>query len=453
MSVSTKRRCLAVLLAAGEGKRMRSATPKVLHKVAGRSMLAHALTALAGAGAESIAVVVGPGAGDVAAEALRIAPQAEIFTQTERLGTAHAVLAARTALARGYDDILVAFADTPLVTAETFAALRAGLAGGAAVTVLAFEPENPAGYGRVLLGPDGGPDAIREEKDASPAEKAIRLSNAGVMALDGHIALALLDAIEPNNAQKEYYLTDAVALARSRGARTAHRVAPEAEVMGVNDRVQLAACEARAQAAARRTAMLGGATLQAPETVFIAAGAKIGQDVTIEPNVVIGPGCEIADGATIHAFSHLEGAYVGPGANVGPFARLRPGARLEKKAKVGNFVEIKKSHIGAGAKVSHLTYIGDATVGAEANIGAGVVTCNYDGFDKFQTVIGDNAFVGTNSSLVAPVKIGEGAFVGSGSVITRDVAPDALALGRGQQVEKPGWAKAFRAKKTKKKGD
>lgn len=437
------RSCLAILLAAGEGTRMRSNRPKVLHEVGGRSLLGHALAALATAGADKVVVVVGPGRADVAEAARSLLPSAVIAVQSERRGTAHAALAAREALAEGYDDVIVAFADTPLVKPETFGALRAELAAGAGVVALGFEARDPTGYGRLLLR-DGALEAIVEHKDATAEQRAVTFCNAGLMALDGRHALSLLESIGNANAQGEFYLPDAVALARGRGFVAKAIAAPESEVQGVNDRIQLAAAEAEFQRRKRREVMAAGATLTAPETVFFSHDTTVGRDVMIEPHVVFGPGVRIADGAVIHAFSHLEGAEVGPKASVGPYARLRPGARLADKAKVGNFVEIKAAEIGAGAKVSHLTYIGDASVGAEANIGAGTITCNYDGFFKYRTTIGAGAFVGSNSSLVAPVTIGAGAIVGSGSVVTEDVAADALALGRGRQVAKEGWAKAFR---------
>lgn len=448
---STDRRALAVVLAAGEGTRMRSRRPKVLHQVAGRSMLAHVLAAVAAAGVDRAAVVVGAGREDVAGEARRSHPAASAHVQERQLGTAHAVLAAREAIAQGCDDLIVLFADTPLVSPATIAALREGLAGGAAVAVLAFEAENPFGYGRVLRDEGGRVAAIREEKDASEEERRVALCNAGLMAIDGARALALLEGVGSANAQGEFYLTDIVERAVAQGLEARVVLAAEEEVLGVNDRVQLARAESVAQQRLRRAAMLAGATFIAPETVFLSFDTQIGRDVTIEPHVVIGPGVSIADGAVIHAFSHLEGASVGEGAQVGPYARLRPGARLSAAAKIGNFVEIKAAEIGEGAKVNHLSYIGDAVVGAHSNIGAGVITCNYDGFLKYRTVIGENAFIGSNSALVAPVAIGAGAYVGSGSVITKDVTADALAVGRGRQMEKGGWAAAFRERQTEKK--
>jgi bifunctional UDP-N-acetylglucosamine pyrophosphorylase/glucosamine-1-phosphate N-acetyltransferase len=430
---------------------MRSNLPKVLHQVAGRSMLAHVLTAVAEAGVESVAVVVGPGRDDVRDEALRLAPGATAFVQAERLGTAHAVLAARAAIAKGYDDLLVLFADTPLVTGATIGALRAALAEGAGVAALGFLAADPFGYGRLIQNDAGSLVAIREEKDASAAERAIRLSNAGLMALDGAAALGWLSRIGNSNAKGEYYLTDVIELARADGRDARVVLAEETEVLGVNDRIQLAQAEAVAQGRLRRSAMAAGVTMIAPETVFLCADTLFGRDVLIEPHVVIGPGVAIGDGAVIHAFSHLEGASVGAGATIGPFARLRPGAKLADKTKVGNFVEIKNANVAAGAKVNHLTYIGDADIGANANIGAGTITCNYDGFFKYRTEIGDNAFIGSNSSLVAPVRIGAGAYVGSGSVVTKDVAADALAVARGRQMEKGGWAAAFRAAQSARK--
>ncbi len=434
---------LAVVLAAGEGTRMKSGLPKVLHQVAGRSMLANTLAAVTGSGIERIAVVVGPGREDVATEARRAAPGAAAFVQHERLGTAHAVLAARTALEQDCDHLIVVFADTPLIEPATFRALRAALDGGAAVAVLGFEASNPAGYGRLLI-EAGELVAIREHKDASDAERAVTLCNAGLMAIDGARALEILASVKADNAQKEFYLTDVVSIARAKGLRAVVVRAPEEEVMGVNDRVQLAAAEAIAQRRLREKAMREGVTMIAPETVFLCHDTKIGRDTIIEPNVFFGPGVSIGEGVVVKAFSHFEGARIANQSSVGPFARLRPGADIETGVKIGNFVEIKSARIGAGSAVSHLSYVGDASVGVKANIGAGTITCNYDGFDKARTEIGDGAFIGSNSALVAPVRVGAGAYVGSGSVITKDVEPNALAVGRGRQFEKAGWASAFR---------
>lgn len=445
---------LAVVLAAGEGTRMRSSLPKVLHEVAARPMVAHTIGAAKAAGATRVAAVVGPGADAVAAVASK-AGAGEIFTQTDRLGTAHAVLQARAAIAAGADDVVVLYGDTPLVTAETIGRVRAELAAGASVVVLGFRTADPKGYGRLLT--DGaGLVAIREEKDASEAERAVDFCNSGIMGLSGAQTLALLEAIGNANAKGEYYLTDAVEIARSRGLKAVAVEGDEEEFQGVNDRTQLAVCEAVFQKRRRAAVLASGVTLIAPETVVFAADTVIEPDVTIEPNVVFGPGVTVSRGARIRAFSHLEGAHVGEGATVGPFARLRPGAELGPDVHVGNFVEIKNGKVGAGAKVNHLTYIGDATIGPKANIGAGTITCNYDGFGKYLTEIGAGAFVGSNSSLVAPVKIGDGAYVGSGSVVTKDVPADSLAVARGTQRVIEGWAAKFRERmarlKAQKKG-
>ncbi len=422
---------------------MRSSMPKVLHGVGGRTLLAHVLTAATQAGGAKIAVVVGPDHGAVEAEAKRIVPQAAVFQQRERLGTAHAVLSARKALTPGADDILVMFGDTPLIRSETLARLRAELAKGAAVVVLGFTPADPTGYGRVIM---RGDDviAIREEKDANAEERAIAFCNGGLMALSGKHALTILDHIGNANAKGEYYLTDAVAIARDMGLKTAAIETSEDDVRGINTKAQLAEAEAVLQKRLRAAAMDAGVTLVAPETVFLCADTKLGRDVTIEPNVVFGPGVTVEDGAVIRAFSHLEGAHVGKGARVGPYARLRPGAVLGTDVHIGNFVEVKAATIEDGAKANHLAYIGDARVGAGSNIGAGTITCNYDGVAKHKTDIGKGAFIGSNSSLVAPVSIGDGSYVGSGSVITKDVPPDSLAVGRAKQVVKEGWVKRLR---------
>lgn len=437
------RSCLAVVLAAGEGTRMKSARVKVLHPVAGRAMVLHVLDAAAAAGVSDCAVVVGRDAEAVRETVARSAPEASFHEQAERLGTGHAVLAARDAVSRGHDDVLVLFGDAPLVLPETLARARRALAEGADVAVIGFETEAPSGYGRLIVD-NGELVAIREEKDASEAERAIRLCNGGAMAIAGDKALDLLDAIGNDNAKGEFYLTDVVAIARERGGRAVAVTGGFEESLGVNTRAELAAVEAAWQARRRHEMMLSGVTMIAPETVFLCHDTMIAPDTTLEPNVVFGPGVTIAAGVTIRAFSHLEGARVAAGCEVGPYARLRPGADLREGAKVGNFCEVKKAVVGPGAKVNHLTYIGDAEIGATANIGAGTVTCNYDGTNKHLTRIGAGVFVGSNSSLVAPVTIGEGAYVASGSVITDDVSPDALALGRARQTEKAGRAEAIR---------
>jgi bifunctional UDP-N-acetylglucosamine pyrophosphorylase / glucosamine-1-phosphate N-acetyltransferase len=438
------RTCLAIVLAAGEGTRMRSLRPKVLHAIGGRSLLAHALAAVKDAAA--VAVVVGPGQDAVAAAARKLLPEADIYVQAERRGTAHAVLAAQDAIARGYDDLLVVFADTPFVRGATLNRLRAGLGGRTAVVVLGFRPADPAGYGRLIVEGDKLL-AVREERDASAPERAITLCNAGAMALDGRRALDILRQIGDRNSKREFYLSDAVEIARAKGLDAVALETEEDEVRGINTRAQLAEAEGVLQQRLRAAAMAGGATLVAPETVFLAADTKLGRDVVVEPYVVFGPGVVVEDDAAIRSFSHLEGAHIGKGASVGPFARLRPGTRLGAKSRVGNFVEVKEAAIEAGAKANHLAYIGDARVGENANVGAGTITCNYDGAAKHRTDIGKDAFIGSNSALVAPVAIGEGAYIGSGSVITRDVPAGALAIGRGQQVVKEGWASRLKAKK------
>ncbi len=444
MSVRT---CLAIVLAAGEGTRMRSALPKVLHAIAGRSLLAHVLAAVAETKVASAAVVVGQHQEAVAAEAERVLPGAQCFVQQKRRGTAHAVLAARSAIERRPDDILIVYGDTPLIRAETLKKLRAPLAAGAAVAVLGFRPAEPGGYGRLVVH-DNKLVAIREEADASENEKAIGLCNGGIMALAGAGALAILDRIGDRNHKREYYLTDAVEIARAMGLGAVAVEAEEDDVRGINTKAQLAEAEAVMQQRLRKAALDAGVTLVAPETVFLSADTTFGKDVVIEPYVVFGEKVTVEDGAVIHSFSHLAGAHVGKKCSVGPFARLRRGTRLGEGARIGNFVEVKESAIAAGAKANHLSYIGDASVGANANIGAGTITCNYDGSAKHRTTIGKDAFIGSNSSLVAPVEVGDGAYVGSGSVITGDVPADALALARARQVVKQNWAARLRSLKS-----
>ena len=444
----TARSSLTVVLAAGEGTRMRSSLPKVLHPVASRSLLAHVLDAAPHGPGAALAVVVGPNHKAVVDEVARVRPDAATFVQAERLGTAHAVLAAREAIARGADDLLVAFGDTPLISAGTFARLRAPLERGAALAVLGFRAADPTGYGRLLLEGDHLV-AIREHADASPEERKVTLCNAGVMAFDGRRALEIIDRIGNANSKGEYYLVDAVAIVREMGLEAVVIETSEDEVRGINTKAQLAEAESVMQARLRQAALAAGVTLIAPETVYLAADTSFGNDVVIEPFVVIGPGVSIADGAVIHSFSHIVQASIGKKASVGPYARVRPGTSLGDGARIGNFVETKAAILEAGVKVNHLSYIGDAHVGANSNIGAGTITCNYDGFSKHKTMIGAGAFVGTNSSLVAPVNIGRGAYIGSGSVITKDVPADALAVERGQQTNREGGALRFREIKTR----
>jgi len=422
---------------------MHSRLPKVLHRIGDCSLLAHVMRAASAVGTNDIAVVVGPDQEAVTAEVRKQAPKAQIFEQRERRGTAHAVLSARKAIARGANDVLVMFGDTPLVQAETLSKLRAALAQGAAVAVLGFKAGHPQGYGRLIM---RGHDlvAIREERDATSEERKIALCNGGLMALAGQHALTILGRIGNANAKGEYYLTDAVAIARDMGLKAVAIETSEDDVRGINTKVQLAEAEAVLQRRLRLAALEAGVTMIAPETVFLSADTKFGKDVIIEPNVVFGPGVTVEDGATIKSFSYMEGARIGKHARVGPFARLRPGADLGKDVRIGNFVEVKQATIEAGAKANHLTYIGDARVGEGVNVGAGTITCNYDGAAKHRTEIGKGVFIGSNSALVAPVKIGAGAYIGAGTIVTKNVPAGALAIARVKQTVKEGWAKRLR---------
>jgi bifunctional UDP-N-acetylglucosamine pyrophosphorylase/glucosamine-1-phosphate N-acetyltransferase len=444
----TGRTSLTIVLAAGEGTRMQSSLPKVLHQVAGQPLLAHVLSAAPTGTGAALAVVIGPNHEAVADEVKRVRPDAATFVQRKRLGTAHAVLAARDAIARGADDLLVVFGDTPLISAETFTRLRAPLKTGAALAVLGFRAADPTGYGRLVVEGDRLV-AIREQADASPAERAIDLCNAGVIAFDGRSALGIIEKIGHANSKGEYYLSDAVSIVREMGLEAVVIETSEDEVRGINTKTQLAEAEQVMQSRLRKAALDAGVTLIAPDTVYLAADTVFGNDVTIEPFVVIGPGVTIADGAVIHAFSHIVQASIGKKASIGPYARLRPGTSVGEGARIGNFVETKAAILEAGVKINHLSYVGDAHVGANANIGAGTITCNYDGFAKHKTEIGTGAFIGTNSSLVAPVKIGNGAYIGSGSVITKDVPADAMAVERGQQTNREGGAARYREMKTR----
>ena len=433
-----------VMLAAGLGTRMKSDLPKVMHPLAGRPMIQHGLatlTALTPAPAQ-IAVVIGPGMTAVA-EAVAPWPTA---LQTERLGTAHAVNAARDLIPR-HDTVLVLYGDTPLVTPQTYQHLLAARDDRAAVVVMGFRPADPSRYGRLIINGGGALEAIVEARDATPAQQAIGLCNAGIMAIDGARLFALIDRIGNANAKGEYYLTDIVALARADGLRCAVVEADVTELMGIDSRAGLAAAEAIVQTELRARAMVAGVTLIDPASVWFSHDTVLARDVVVQPNVFFGPGVRVGEGAEIRSFSHLEGATVAAGAQIGPYARLRPGAAIGPKARVGNFVEVKNATLGDGAKANHLSYIGDATIGAAANIGAGTITCNYDGYGKFHTDIGEGAFIGSNSTLMAPLTIGAGAFVAGGSAISKDVPADALAIGRGQQATKDGWAARRRALK------
>jgi len=445
-----------VVLAAGQGTRFKSARPKVLHEVAGKSMFDHVLDAAATLAPERIVLVLGPGMEAVAEAARARGGNLHIAIQEQRLGTGDAVASARTAL-EGYlgsgkagseagGDILVAFGDTPLLTAETLQAMATArrAPGAPELLCVAFRPDDPAHYGRVVRGSDGTLEKIVEYADASAAEREIGLCNGGMLLGDGAVLMSLVAQLGNDNAKGEYYLTDVFALARAAGHRTGIAEADPDEVMGVNSRAELAVAEALMQMRLRARIMAEGTTLVDPTTVWLSADTVLGRDVTIQPNVYFGPGVVVGDGVDIRAFSHLEGATVAAGAVVGPFARLRPGAVLGTGARVGNFVEVKNATLGAGAKANHLAYLGDAEVGAAANIGAGTITCNYDGLAKHRTEIGDGVFVGSNTALVAPVTVGAGAIIGAGSTITRDVPAGAVSTARGAQKDRKGGAARLR---------
>ncbi len=440
-----KRAC--VILAAGQGTRMKSPTPKVLHRIGGRTMLDWVIDVGQALGCDPIVVVVGAGAPAVEAHVKARLGAAAVAVQDPPLGTGHAVLAAKGALAGFEGDVLVNYADGPLLGAVDIEPLFELRAGGADLAVLGFETPEPAAYGRLVQDARGGLIKIVEAKDASQAELAIRACNSGVLAAPAGLLFDWLSKVGCDNAKGEYYLTDIVGLANADGRSVRAAFAPEEAFKGVNSQAELAIAEAAFQQKRRAELMTDGVTMIAPETVHLAFDTRIAGGAVIEPYVMFAPGVTVETGAVIRSFSHLEGCIVRAGAMIGPYARLRPGADIGEDAHIGNFVEVKKVKVGKGAKANHLTYLGDGSVGAGANIGAGTIFCNYDGFDKFDTHVGENAFIGSNTALVAPVTVGAGAYTGSGSVITRDVAPDALALERGQQTEKPGWAARFRGMK------
>ncbi len=433
----------ALVLAAGLGTRMKSARPKVMHPLAGRPMVAHLLETVGALAPERVAVVVGPGMDEVAAA---VAPHA-VCVQAERRGTGDAVKAGREHLEDFAGPVLVVYGDTPLVGVATLRAAAGACAGGAAVVAVGFRPSDAGDYGRLVTDDKGTLIEIVEARDATPEQLAIGLCNSGLMAVSGQHLFALLDGLGTDNARGEYYLTDIVALAHGKGLETAVVEAEETELMGINSRGELAVAEAAVQTELRARAMADGATLVDPSSVWLAHDTVLGRDVTVHPNVVFGPGVTVGDDAEIKSFSHLEGAAVAAGAVIGPFARLRPGADIGAGARVGNFVEVKNAVLGEGAKANHLSYIGDATVGAGANIGAGTITCNYDGFAKHHTHIGAGALIGSNTALVAPLSIGDGAIIGAGSTITSDVADNALALTRAPQKSQPEYAAAYRDRK------
>lgn len=429
---------------------MRSQIPKVMHPIGGLPMIAHVLHAAQAAGCARIGVVIAPGMGSVAEAVMALAPAAALVTQREQLGTGHAVRMAQPALQDFTGNLLVLYGDTPLVTPTTMQKLLAALGGETAVCVLGFRPQQPGAYGRLVV-ENGQLTRIVEAREATEDERAIALCNSGVMALRGDIAWELVGALQNDNTKGEYYLTDIVALAIARGLRAQIVEADAREVLGVNSRAELSVAEAEFQARARAAHMENGVTLIDPASVHFSADTQIAPDTLIEPQVFFGPGVRIAGHAHIKAFSHIEGADIGPGAIVGPFARLRPGTALAANVRIGNFVEIKQSRLSAGAKVNHLSYVGDASVGEGSNLGAGTITCNYDGVHKYRTEIGREVFIGSNTALVAPVSVGDGAMVAAGSVITEDVAPGALALARSRQTQKSGGGDAFRARAESKK--
>lgn len=437
----TKSALACVVLAAGRGTRMRSELPKVLHPVAGLPMLGHVLRAAAGLGPERIVVVVGPAMEAVAKAA---APYATTVQKNQR-GTADAVRAAEEKLKGFSGNILVLFGDTPLLTEDALRLmLDARASHQAALVVAAFTPPDASGYGRVILNASGQVTAIVEDRDATPEQRAIPLCNGGMMLITAPEAWSLLAQIQNKNAKSEYYLTDIVALAHQAGLKTVAATMTPDVVHGVNDRVDLAAVEALMQQRLRLAAMRHGVTLEDPTSVYLSYDTVLAADVTVGPHVVFGSGVVVEERVRIRPFSHLEGAQVSAGAIIGPYARLRPGSKVQAGAHIGNFVELKNASVGAGTKINHLTYIGDAEVGSGSNIGAGTITCNYDGFRKHQTKIGDNAFIGSNTALVAPVEVGDGAFIGAGSVITNNVPPNTLAVARGRQVNLENWAQRTR---------
>jgi bifunctional UDP-N-acetylglucosamine pyrophosphorylase/glucosamine-1-phosphate N-acetyltransferase len=448
--MTDQRRFAVIILAAGQGTRMRSDTHKVLHPIASRPLLLHLLDTVDRLGAEKRVVVVGKGREQV--EAAIQGRDVSIAIQSEQKGTGHAVQQAAEALAGYEGPVIVLYGDTPFVEADTLRRMldRLDGSGGPGVVVLASSPPDPLKYGRIILGQGDHIAKMVEYKDATEEERAVRLCNSGMMAVRAPDLFRWLSEVKNDNAAGEYYLPDIVNIAAAEGRDAVVIEGDPYETAGVNSRAELAHLELEWQRRRRERALDDGATLIDPESVWFAYDTKLGRDVTVEPHVVFGPGVEIADGATIHAFSHVEGAVIGSKASIGPFARIRPGTRLAERTKVGNFVELKKAQIAEGAKVNHLSYVGDAQVGPKANIGAGTITCNYDGFGKYGTVIGAGAFIGSNTALVAPVTVGDGAIVGAGSVITRDVEADSLALERSEQRGIAGWARRFRERMTRK---
>ncbi|WP_196793118.1 bifunctional UDP-N-acetylglucosamine diphosphorylase/glucosamine-1-phosphate N-acetyltransferase GlmU [Bartonella birtlesii] len=433
------RNCLSIILAAGEGTRMKSSLPKVLHKIAGLPLICHVIKQIEAAGASQLAVVVGEAAKDVSETVQSFAKNAMIFEQKERLGTAHAALSARVALQKEIDDVLIIFADTPLIEQNSLQQIRTQLSDGADIVVAGFHAPESTGYGR-LLEKNGKLIAIVEEKDASDEEKKISFCNGGVFALNGKYALSLLEKVGNHNAKQEYYLTDIVSIAASEGLDIRIVEVPFENIVGINNCFELSEADSLWQKRKARDLMLSGVTILKPDSVYFSYDTEIEPGVVIEPNVYFGLGVKVQSGAVIHAFSYLEGAVVGVDAQIGPYARLRPGTELARSVKIGNFCEVKKAKVGEASKINHLSYIGDTEIGVHTNIGAGTITCNYDGFHKHKIMIGDHAFIGSNSALVAPLVIGNGSYIASGSVITENVPINSMALGRARQVIKENYA-------------
>ncbi|EJF86470.1 bifunctional UDP-N-acetylglucosamine diphosphorylase/glucosamine-1-phosphate N-acetyltransferase GlmU [Candidatus Bartonella washoeensis] len=439
------RNCLSIVLAAGEGTRMKSSLPKVLHKIAGLPIICHVVKQMKLLDSSQLAVVVGSGAKEVAKVVESFVKNVMIFEQKERLGTAHAVLSARLALQEGFDDVLIVLGDTPLIEQDSLLRVRAQLAEGADVVVVGFHAPDPTGYGR-LLEKNGKIIAIVEEKDASDEEKKICFCNGGIFALNGKYALSLLEKVDKNNSKQEYYLTDIVSIASHEGLDVRVVEVPFDNIVGINNCFELFEADSLWQKRKARDFMLSGVIILKPESVYFSYDTEIESGVVIEPNVYFGLGVKVQSGAVIHAFSYLEGASVGTDAQIGPYARLRPGTELARSVKVGNFCEIKQAKVAEFSKINHLSYIGDTEIGARSNIGAGTITCNYDGFHKYKTVIGDHAFIGSNSALIAPLIIGKGSYVASGSVITENVPINSIAFGRARQVIKENCAAKLRAR-------
>jgi bifunctional UDP-N-acetylglucosamine pyrophosphorylase/glucosamine-1-phosphate N-acetyltransferase len=431
------RSCLAIILAAGDSSRMKSSKSKVLHKIGGLPIISHIVDTAGIAGVDHVSIIVGRDADKVTEIVAKNGVPVSAHLQKERMGTAHAVLQARSQIEQGYDDVLALVGDAPLIKSEVLDDLRKELANGADVVVAGFEAEDPFGYGRMIV-KNGKLIAIHEEKEATDTEREITFCNGGLIGINGKIALELLDKIGNDNAKGEYYLTDIVDVCQRTGRTAVATSAPECDLMGCNTRSELAEIEAEWQLRKREELMISGVSMIDPSTVYLSYDTEIEPDVLIEPNVWIGPDVKVETGTTIHAFSHIEGARIGKNASIGPFARLRPGANLSERVKVGNFCEVKKANVGVGSKINHLTYIGDAIIGSNSNIGAGTITCNYDGFNKHLTEIGNNSFIGSNSSLIAPVKIGDGAYVGTGTITNKEVPNDALAIARVEQINIEG---------------